>query len=337
MLSNSQSLHPEALLAVAVSQMREENRFQATQLVNDKGSFEVVREFISQSDLNNARVILDSAISLELEVRPITAINYPPQLAKINAPPTVLYIKALSLSPEIPTNSLAVVGTRSASIEVCHTTTELSEEIAESGITIVSGLALGVDGAAHRGALRSQNKPSTIAVLAHGLDRVYPASHSGLAQQILRAGGVLVSEYAPGVPPMRHHFLARNRIIAGLSKGVVVVQAGIRSGSLVTANFAADYGRDVFVVKNDRDPEGSSGGESLIEQGAIGVTTAREILAEYGVLAARDDPGEWIGIKMEDFIGLKSLSESDLLRLELSGEVVRFPGGNLRVLKRKGV
>lgn len=334
MSSTSTILHPDTLVAVAVSQMREGNRFQATQLVLEHGSFDPVRDFISRQDLNNAQNILDAAVSLEIEMRPITARNYPPQLAKINAPPTVLYLKSLTLAPEIPVNSLAVVGTRSASIEVCYTTTALSEELAAAGITVISGLALGVDGAAHRGALNSQTKLPTVAVLAHGLDRLYPPSHSGLAHQILRAGGALVSEYAPGVQPMRHHFLARNRIIAGLSKGVIVVQAGVRSGSLVTANFAADYGRDVFVVINTKDPEGSSGGGALIEQGAIGVSSAGEILAEYGVLPREEAPGEWVGIKLEDFIRIKGLSEADLLRLELSGEVVRFPGGNLRILKR---
>ena len=147
----------------------------------------------------------------------------------------------------------------------------------------MSGLALGVDGAAHRGALTATCGCPTIAVLAHGLDRVYPSSHSQLADSIVHQGGALVSEYPPGIEPLKHHFLERNRIIAGLSLGVVVVQAGERSGSLVTANYAADFGRDVFVLEGADGDSGFSGGARLIEDGAIPIAGAREVLEEYGV------------------------------------------------------
>jgi DNA processing protein len=177
---------------------------------------------------------------------------------------------------------LGVVGTRSASIAVCQHASEIARELADAGFAVVSGLALGVDGAAHRGALAAQSQTPTIAVLAHGLDSVYPASHQGLAREILRHGGVLISEYPPGAPPLKHQFLARNRIIAGLSRGVIVVQAGKRSGSLVTAQCAVDFGRDVFIVAGDEADERWSGGRDMLEQGAMPITTAADVLREYG-------------------------------------------------------
>ena len=223
---------------------------------------------------------------------------------------------------------------RSASIDVCRRATEIAKDIAAAGITVVSGLALGIDGAAHRGALDSKIECATIAVLAHGLDRVYPPSHLGLAREIVSSGGIIISEYAPGVEPLKHHFLARNRIIAGLSRGVLVVQAGARSGSLVTANFAADYGRDVFVFDDNVPGDASSGGSSLIDQGAIAVRSARDILAEYGLAQSSEifsDESAWTTTTLETFLNVTKLSSSELLKLELAGLLIRLPGNQVRV------
>jgi DNA processing protein len=207
--------------------------------------------------------------------------------------------------------------------------------LAHAGLTVISGLALGIDGAAHRGALQSGISCPTVAVLAHGLDRVYPPTHSGLARQILDAGGMLLSEYAPYIDPMKHHFLARNRIIAGLSRGVVVIEAGARSGSLVTANFAADYGRDVFVLSaSDRDPDRRQGCQSLIEQGAIPITSAGDVLREYGLAAEQETKPikqRWETMSVEAFIERSKISVGELLKRELAGQVVRLPGNQVRV------
>jgi DNA processing protein len=133
---------------------------------------------------------------------------------------------------------------------------------------------------------------------------------------------------------MKHHFLARNRIIAGLSRGVVVVQAGARSGSLVTANFAADYGRDVFVVSNMEDQQDSLGGDKLIDQGAIAIRSARDVLKEYGLLPqehSQIEEGEWLTMTVDSFLAITELSQSMLLKLELEGRVARVSGNRIMV------
>jgi DNA processing protein len=163
---------------------------------------------------------------------------------------------------------------------------------------------------------------------------VYPPTHIGLAREILDAGGIIVSEYPPGVEPMKHHFLARNRIIAGLSRGVLVVQAGARSGSLVTANFAADYGRDVFVLEGSPEEERSMGGASLIEQGAVSISSAAEILREYNLECAdgsRSESSAWTTMSLDSFLTVTSLSLGEILRLELEGRLIRLPGNQIRV------
>lgn len=324
----------ELLCAVAVGQLKESKRFQATQLVLETGSFKAVETLLSQAALEQAALVLEMCQRLNLEVWPVTSSSYPSQLREISAPPSVLYAHTLTLTPKVPHQSIGVVGTRAASVEVCRQATEIGATLAQAGLTVVSGLALGIDGAAHRGALQSRLSCPTIAVLAHGLDRVYPPTHIGLAREILDSGGIIVSEYPPGVEPMKHHFLARNRIIAGLSRGVLVVQAGARSGSLVTANFAADYGRDVFVLEGSPDEERSAGGASLIEQGAIGVSSGTDILREYNLEPADDSRTEnsaWTTMSLDSFLTVTSLSFGEILKLELEGRLVRLPGNQIRV------
>jgi DNA processing protein len=328
-VSESDLLH-----AVAVGQLKEGKRYQATQAVVEAASFGPVKSLLAKGDLEKASAIIETCRQLNLEVWPITSARYPAPLREISAPPPVLYAHTLHADRQIPIQAIGVVGTRAASIEVCRQTSELSASLARAGLTVVSGLALGIDGAAHRGALESGLDCPTIAVLAHGLDRVYPPSHLGLAREILDAGGVIVSEYAPGVEPMKHHFLARNRIIAGLSRGVVVVQAGARSGSLVTANFAADYGRDVFVVQGAPDEERSLGGATLIEQGATAIFCANDILDEYGIRSSHAhalDTSLWTTMSLESFMTVTSLSQGEVLRLELEGRLERLPGNQVRV------
>ncbi len=336
MLQTEEARAPELelLFAVAVGQFKESKRYQATQAVVASSSFKVVESLLSRVELERAREIVALCGELNLEVWPITSARYPLQLREISAPPPVIYVHTLYPEQELPVQAVGVVGTRAASVETCHKTSELSASLARAGLTVVSGLALGIDGAAHRGALQSGLNCPTIAVLAHGLDRVYPPSHIGLAREILDAGGAIVSEYAPGVEPMKHHFLARNRIIAGLSRGVVVVQAGARSGSLVTANFAADYGRDVFVVEGVHGEEQGLGGAALIEQGAIAISSAGDVLNEYGlasVCAQDSDSSLWSTMSLDSFIAVTELSPGEVLRLELEGRLERLPGNQVRV------
>jgi DNA protecting protein DprA len=325
----------ETLLAIAVGQLKEARKLELTEAILVRDSFEVAGQFLSQSELERAQEILNHARELELEVWPLTSPQYPILLRETNAPPPVLFARRFTNGCQVPSASIGVVGTRAASIEVCQHASEISEMLATAGLTIISGLALGIDGAAHRGALRTSISCPTIAVLAHGLDRVYPPTHNGLAREILESGGVLLSEYAPYVEPMKHHFLARNRIVAGLSRGVVVIQAGARSGSLVTARFAADYGRDVFVLEMaESDTHKVQGSEALLEQGAIAISSAREVLREYGLLGAeevRAEAYQWATMSVEAFIEKRRISVGELLKLELEGSVVRLPGNKVRV------
>lgn len=197
--------------------------------------------------------------------------DYPPLLANIHDPPALLYVRG-----QIPAqNCLAVVGSRRASVAVTQLTEEICRELGEHDVCVVSGLARGIDTAAHRGALAGGGK--TVAVLGCGIDRVYPAENKGLFREIANQGAV-ISEYAPGTPPLPGHFPARNRIISGLSQGVLVIEAASGSGSLITADFALEQGREVFALPGPVHAEASKGSNRLLKDGAHLVTEARDIL-----------------------------------------------------------
>lgn len=186
--------------------------------------------------------------------------------------------------PEIRRPTVAVVGTRKLSNygrEVAH---HLCVELAKHGVIIVSGLAIGIDAIAHRAALEAGGK--TIAIMPGGLDSIYPRSHRSLAEDILRQGGALISEYAPGAEPHKSHFIGRNRIVSGVSDAVLVVEASAKSGTMHTAGFALDQGRTVMAVPGNITSPVSEGCNNLIKRGAIPVTCAQDILDELGVKAA---------------------------------------------------
>jgi DNA processing protein len=175
-------------------------------------------------------------------------------------------------------HSLAIVGSGAATQGGCETSQAFSRALAEAGLTIVSGLAEGIDAAAHRGAL--DTPAGTVAVFGTGLDRVYPARHAGLARAILERGGAVVSEFPPGTGPRRASFPRRNRLIAGLSLGVLVVEAAQRSGSLITARQAGEFGREVFAIPGSIHAPLARGCHQLIRQGAKLVETANDVLEE---------------------------------------------------------
>ena len=199
--------------------------------------------------------------------------GYPTNLRKIPLPPPVLYVRGrIEEQDEL---SVAIVGTRQVSPygrEVAH---ELGSELARHGVTVVSGLALGVDAVAHQAAIDAGGR--TIAVLGSGVDQIYPARNRKLALQVIEQGA-LVSEYALGTKPEASNFPPRNRIISGLSMAIVVVEAGKRSGALITAGFAAEQGRDVFAVPGSILSPGSDGCNRLIQDGAIPVTSTKDLL-----------------------------------------------------------
>lgn len=216
--------------------------------------------------------------------------GYPPLLKEISGCPFGIYVRgSLPQDDDLP---FAIVGTRRATSDGKNTARRFACELAQCGFSIVSGLAFGIDAAAHEGCL--DGRGATVAVLAGGLDAVYPRENERLAEKILENGGAIISEYPPGAPPYPDRFLERNRIISGLSRGVLIVEAPKGSGSLATARFALEQNRDVFVVPGPIAHPNFIGSHQLIRQGATLVAAPEEILEAYGItreekIAAREN------------------------------------------------
>ncbi|MBV9727564.1 MAG: DNA-protecting protein DprA [Gammaproteobacteria bacterium] len=275
--------------------------------------------------------------------------EYPPLLREMPGAPAALYVQGSVAALSSP--QIAMVGSRSPTPAGCATAREFAAFLARAGLTITSGLALGIDAASHEGALAGGGE--TIAVYGTGLDRVYPAEHSELAQRI-RAKGALVSEFPRGTPPRRGHFPDRNRIIAGLALGTLVVEAARVSGSLITARHAVDAGREVFAIPGSIHSPLSRGCHQLIKSGAKLVDEAEDILSELHFSvpkepvttpqSKRQKPRE-LDKEYEmllDALGFESATidvlvartrlpgesvASMLLILELEGRVAALPGG----------
>ncbi len=228
---------------------------------------------------------------MEITEIAITDKNYPERVRRIYEPPKKLFVRG-ELLPEDEIG-IAIVGARKCTQYGKQVAYDLAFALAQYGVTIVSGMALGIDGEAHRGALDAGGR--TIAVLGTGVDEnsIYPHTHKSLAEKIIAQGAVL-SEFEPGTPALPHHFPQRNRIISALSLGVVVIEANEKSGSLITARFALEQGKDVFAVPGPIYAQTSIGTNKLIQQGAKLVITAQDILDELGIeqikkAATRDD------------------------------------------------
>ncbi len=201
--------------------------------------------------------------------------TYPQRLSMISTPPSLLYMTGKLLEED--TNALAVVGARKASLGGVSFTEELSYNLASLGFTIVSGMSSGIDAAAHRGALKASGR--TIAVLGCGIDQTYPPEHKSLRRDI-EERGVVISEFPTRTPPRGHHFPRRNRIISGLSVGVIVTEAALQSGSLITGKFALEQNREVFAVPGSVKGDRNRGPHHLIKQGAKLVEGPEDILEE---------------------------------------------------------
>ena len=278
--------------------------------------------------------------------------DYPPLLRLIHDPPPLLYVRgdpALLSFPQI-----AIVGSRKASPAGLRAAGAIAGQLVAAGFAICSGMALGIDAAGHRGALDAGGKST--AVIATGIDRDYPRRHRGLASELER-GGCVVSEFAPGTPPLRYNFPRRNRVISGLSLGVVVIEAAFPSGSLITAGTALEQGREVFALPWSMLHPGGRGCLQLLRDGAKLVRDVDDILEELGPLHAlqRDmftpvhspmtaGNGSGAGALL-DMVGFESSSLDELVSasrlpvaqvmaqlsaLELEGLVRRCPGGYIR-------
>jgi DNA processing protein len=204
--------------------------------------------------------------------------QYPAHLLTIADPPLVLFVQGNPAALSQP--SVGIVGARNATTQGIANARLFAQSLAEKNVTVISGMALGIDAAAHEGALNAvSNAFATVAVVGTGIDRVYPAAHRDLAHRIA-AQGAVVSEFPIGTPPLPHHFPRRNRLISGLSRGVLVVEAALRSGSLITARVAGEQGREVLAIPGSIHAPLSKGCHQLIKQGAKLVESAQDVLEE---------------------------------------------------------
>jgi DNA processing protein len=277
--------------------------------------------------------------------------DYPAALLDIEDPPLMLYLTGAHLPGPA---AIAIVGTRNPTPQGAANARQFARSFAEAGLTVVSGLALGVDGAAHEGALdgAAPGECATVAVVGTGVDRVYPAQHRDLAHRIAERG-LMVSEYPLGTPPLPPNFPRRNRLIAALSQGTLVVEAALKSGSLITARLAAEQGKEVFAMPGSIHSTQSRGCHALLKQGAKLVETAQDVLEELRLphatvsiaespeltrTAGRNgtqtailealgfDPAGLDALVARTGIGTDQL-QAHLLELELDGAVGRLPGG----------
>ena len=291
--------------------------------------------------------------------------GYPPALLETADPPVLLYITGHARwfegpGPAWPHKALAMVGSRNPTPQGVQNARAFAQTVVRQGITVISGMALGIDAAAHAGALEAATgrQPATIAVIGTGIDRVYPRANHALAAQIAEQGWI-VSEYHLGTPPLAQNFPKRNRLIAGLASGTLVVEAATASGSLVTARLASEQGREVFAIPGSIHAPQSKGCHALIRQGAKLVESVEDILEELPALGAaarvpaaepapmdtsgtaasndrQEDEGllQALGFDPVDLDSLCSRTGIDiarlqiqLLELELQGRVARLPGG----------
>jgi DNA processing protein len=268
----------------------------------------------------------------------------PGRLKQIPDPPKQLFIRGKSLEELLDAPCLTVVGSRKVSPYGKEVTNRLVTEVARAGVVIISGLAFGVDALAHQAALAA--KGTTIAVLPTSLDNIHPASHRQLAEDIVGQGGALVSEYPNGAYVQKWNFVQRNRIASGLSQAVLITEAGEKSGTLHTANFALEQGRDVLAVPGNITSSTSVGTNNLIKTGATPVTTAQDILFALGVqpgtiqITTGDTPQEQIIIDLiykdirdgDTLLAYSGLSVSQfnqtMTMLEITGKITALGGDN---------
>ena len=238
----------------------------------------------------------------QAQIVPITSQEYPPQLQQIAKPPPLLYVRGNPNCLHLP--QIAIVGSRRMTRGAEKIAKSWAKSLAASGFTITSGMAIGIDSCAHRGALEAPQGIS-IGVVATGIDRSYPSRNASLAEQIVEKGGVLITEFAPGTPPLPAHFPQRNRIISGLSLGVLVVEAALKSGSLITAKYALEQNREVFAIPGSINSPQSKGCHQLIKQGACLVETTAELVEEIaGPLAS-------YGEKYKDLVNMPAEKPAD--------------------------
>lgn len=304
---------------------------------------DTIRDMLAAVDIKQARSMLASYQRQGISIMSLQSSAYPNLLREIYDPPPVLYHRG-RLPGSRPL--LAAVGSRKATRYGRAVVAQLVPRLCQAGLGIVSGLAAGIDSCAHWASLKADGY--TLAVLGNGVDVYYPAANRELQDKIVAAGGCLLSEFPPGTRPRADHFPRRNRIISGLSQGLLVVEAGKKSGAMITVGFALEQGRDVFSVPGNIDSPQSGGTNHLIRMGAKPVLSSRDILEEYGLdlplVRSQDEVGATLdreeegllahidaqGLSVDELCYLTGLPGgvvlARLVALELKGAVARLPG-----------
>lgn len=288
------------------------------------------------------------------DIRAITRLSadYPPRLARIVDPPPTIFVKGeINLNPD---RAIAVVGSRRCTRDGERTAFEFSDQLSREGVTVISGMAMGIDTAAHKGALKADG--TTIAVLGSGADVIYPEENERLYNEILDKGGAIVSEYLPGMPPLAQNFPARNRIISGMSDALLMVEGAKRSGAMITVNLALEEGKPVFAVPGSIYAPLSAAPNRLIAEGACPALSAWDIVEymNWGARPEKDTQSKSAPELSEDETNVviplreQSLTVSELVAitgfssqkiislltmLELRGIICKQPGGEYRAYK----
>ncbi|MCX8130332.1 MAG: DNA-processing protein DprA [Clostridia bacterium] len=316
---------------------------------------DLIREL--HMDISTVKMLMDSKHRDEIEshmekiekngiqVISYKSLSYPEHLKNIHDPPLVIYMKGNNINND---KTVAVVGSRKASNYGLEMAATLSYELSRCGITVISGMARGVDTYAHTGALKAGG--NTIAVLGCGVDIAYPIENKKLMEEIIHRGAV-ISEYLPGEKPFPAYFPARNRIISGMSLGVVVIEAGEKSGSLITADFALEQGREVFAVPGNITSHNSRGTNGLIREGAKIVTCIEDILEELNMMIVKgesrpsknmmDNVDIRLGALSSEELGIVKTIENEALHIDIiahkTGFSIQTVNSLLVMMELKGI
>ena len=332
------------------------------ELINNQDFFnEIKNNSLNKDVINSNCELLNQWFKLGIKCVALGCQDYPIKLSTIEDPPLILfYMGDISNVVGESRSTLAVIGSRRADLDMCKVAYDFSNQACACGLCIVSGLAYGVDASAHRGALATQQTGATVAVLGGGLKHIYPRVHIPLAKEIVDNGGAVISQFLPDESPFPVNFLNRNRVIAGLSDAVLVIQASERSGSLSTARFALEDGRDVLVCPGAYNDSRFAGSNQLIKQGAFLVSDINDVFDFFPeiqeecrgkigdiiedskiVLVNKFEKKVWKllsngGLDREDLImklleefGQDSNIQTHLLEMELSGKILILPGDRI--------
>ena len=274
-------------------------------------SFLILDKKTIDDNFSQTLSIIESCFKKDIEIITLLDSDYPSLLKEIYDPPIVLYLKGCAEKLSMP--SISVVGTRSATGKALRAAFETAFYLSLNDIAVISGLAIEIDNEAHKGSISAGG--ITTAVMGCGLDKIYPVSNRKTAFEIVESGGILVSEYQPGIEPLKYHFPERNRIISGLSSASIIIQAPKKSGALITADYALDQGRDVFVHEAGLSSPFGDGGMTLVSEGAF-------------LFSRPCDIGKYYGFDFSDiYINNKPFnSDIRIIEDEINGYVVNYKG-----------